>query len=303
MKNDQLIKKWLAEKLSPEEEQAFRQSEDYLVLSKIWDRLSVAQPPAIDPAEELERFKKGSKSDTKTVHVSWHQQLLRFAAAVALFSVLGYFIFESVNNQQILTITGAHTQQFLPDSSVVLLNKGSQLTYKPKEWSSRREVHLQGEGFFKVVLGSNFKVITSDGAVSVLGTSFNVKQLNRFFEVVCYEGKVQVVAAIDSTVLTVGKGYQKSGDETMRFNVSVGEQPGWLKGESSFYKTPFYVIINQLENQYNISVETQGVLLQRTFTGSFPNDNLKLALDAITAPSGYTYQIFNDKVRLIGEDN
>jgi Fe2+-dicitrate sensor, membrane component len=65
----------------------------------------------------------------------------------------------------------------------VNLNSSSQLSYSKNKWDSKREVTLNGEAFFKVSKGSTFDVITLNGKVSVLGTQFNVKQRENYFEV------------------------------------------------------------------------------------------------------------------------
>jgi transmembrane sensor len=300
MKNEQQIKKWLNDELTEDEKQSFEQSEDYRVLSKIWEGLIVATPPAFDLTQELDRFKKTRKPAAKVIEVSWHKHWVRIAASIVLIGTLSYFLFWTANDKS-TTYSLAQTELYLPDSSVVVLNKGSEITYSPEKWVARREVRLIGEGYFRVKKGSKFNVVTSDGVVSVLGTSFNVKQRQGFYEVVCYEGKVRVDVLGESAELTSGKVYQYNGIDATITSDGKEVGPSWMKGKSSFYKTPFHVVIEELKNQYDITIETEGISLQNTFTGSFPNNNLSLALDAISAPSGFVYKITNDSVRISGE--
>ena len=84
------------------------------------------------------------------------------------------------------------TEFHLPDSSFVALNMGSELYYTKKGWQTERRVELKGEAFFKVKKGSIFEVETDQGIISVLGTEFNVKSWNNYFEVTCYSGLVRV---------------------------------------------------------------------------------------------------------------
>jgi ferric-dicitrate binding protein FerR (iron transport regulator) len=49
----------------------------------------------------------------------------------------------------------------LPDQSQVLLNAGSQASFKSWDWSSNRAVSLQGEAYFKVAKGQKFTVETN----------------------------------------------------------------------------------------------------------------------------------------------
>ena len=192
---------------------------------------------------------------------------------------------------------------YLPDSSIVTLNERSELTYEIDQWSSSRQVSLKGEGFFQVKHGSAFKVVTSDGIINVLGTSFNVKQRNKFYEVICYEGKVGVKTVKQNVTLCAGDGFRNTTSGDLKFQIASEDQPGWLNGRSSFSRTPYFVILEELENQYGIIIETQNIDLNGTFTGSFPNNNLNVALEAVTIPSGYAYELRGDNVLIKGEKN
>ncbi|SMG16548.1 FecR family protein [Marivirga sericea] len=302
MQNEELIKKWLNDELTPAEQETFEESEEYKHFSKIWDGLEVASPPFYDVEKELAKFRENQASTTKVIKVSWTKRLVGIAASLLLVSVLSYILFQFTKQNQTLSFTAAQEELYLPDSSLVILNKGSKLSYSPENWAAKRAVELEGEGYFKVKTGSKFEVIAEDGVVSVLGTAFNVKQRASFFEVICHEGKVRVATTQDTTLLTLGKAFQLEAQKVQLFEVTALE-PSWLKGESSFHKTPLSVVIDELENQYEISVDADQVSLKGTFTGSFPNDNLELALDAITAPAGYTYQVLNDKVVFTSENN
>lgn len=65
----------------------------------------------------------------------------------------------------------------LPDGSIVMLNAGSELSYKENFGEDSREVSLKGEGFFEVVHSPTLPFIVNTGKVKtkVLGTSFNVR--------------------------------------------------------------------------------------------------------------------------------
>lgn len=94
-----------------------------------------------------------------------------------------WIIYESGNH--VLTIT-------LPDSSHVWLNQNS--TLKVREDFTNRQVKLTGEGFFGIQRNekSPFIVKTAQGAVTVLGTSFNVKSNDSVSIVSVLSGRVGV---------------------------------------------------------------------------------------------------------------
>jgi ferric-dicitrate binding protein FerR (iron transport regulator) len=87
----------------------------------------------------------------------------------------------------------------LPDSSVVTLNAGSQLTYKANmQHDSYREVWLDGEAFFDVKhlwkknLPQRFIVHTGDMDIEVIGTTFNVKKVGGYTNVSLNTGRIRI---------------------------------------------------------------------------------------------------------------
>ena len=73
---------------------------------------------------------------------------------------------------------------------------------------TKRDLTLEGEAYFKVQKGQTFSVNTTDGVVKVLGTHFNVKQRNNYFEVNCYEGLVSVTYNNETVKLPPGKTFR-----------------------------------------------------------------------------------------------
>ncbi|RUA34211.1 MAG: hypothetical protein DSY77_06315 [Bacteroidetes bacterium] len=306
MKNEELIRKWLLDQLTKEEEESFKRSADYADIVKIWGNLpNVATPPALDVESEWEKFRSSrlSKSKAEGQGISWPQRLIGIAASLVIISILSYlFLNYNFTGSSSIKLSESQVEQYLPDSSIVVLNKGSELVYNKKNWAEERSVKLEGEAFFRVKKGSTFDVVTSSGMVTVLGTSFNVKQRNQVYEVKCFEGKVGVEIKGQKSELTSGQGFQLINEETVMFNVEGNDEPDWMKGKSTFYKMPYRAVLSELENQYDLVIETNDVNLNDTFTGNFPHDDLKIALDVVTAPSAYNYQINENKV-LISRGN
>ena len=71
---------------------------------------------------------------------------------------------------------GGEYKVILPDGSVVWLNSESSLRYPTRFSGKRREVELQGQGFFEVERDEQmpFEVKSGDLRVEVLGTSFDI---------------------------------------------------------------------------------------------------------------------------------
>jgi transmembrane sensor len=152
---------------------------------------------------------------------------------------------------------------------------------------------LEGEGFFEVKKGSSFSVLTPQGQVSVLGTSFNVFARNEHFDVRCVTGKVAVDHADAHVVLMPGQAASlQSGDQfvTNEFN-TVGDS--WQQGTSRFEEASLNDVLDELGRQYNVQI-IHTDLNHRKYTGAFRHNNLKEALDAVCLPMGLHYSMGAD---------
>jgi len=119
--------------------------------------------------------------------------------------------------------------------------------------------------------------------VSVLGTQFTVNNRENYYEVKCFEGTVSVTTNGVTEKLTVGKTIR-----VVRNKVTLGvidnEQPEWINNKSVFKSVPLNQVLNELERQYNISINTESIDTTILFTGGFINNNLDEALNSITVP-------------------
>ena len=128
--------------------------------------------------------------------------LLRIAASIALILAIGipalyYGVIRDSSSESMkhhLAQDGVATVD-LPDGSRVYLNKGAEITYS-EAFKNQRAVELKGEAFFEVMSDPQnpFTVRSGASLVTVLGTSFNIKQLDSSSDVEVYvkTGKVKV---------------------------------------------------------------------------------------------------------------
>lgn len=98
---------------------------------------------------------------------------------------------------QFATLTvpyGKRKELILPDGSKVWLNAGSQLTFPERFEAGKREVYLEGEGYFDVQHNADapFFVRTEDFLIKVLGTAFNISSYHddAFASTVLIRGKI-----------------------------------------------------------------------------------------------------------------
>lgn len=284
MTREELIQKWLDHNLNSEEQKAFEQLEDYKDLMQLDKALNAFKSPEFSVDKNYQALRPSLKKESKQ---SWYKPLLKVAAVLAIcFSVYYYTTtLDSTFNTEI----AQQTTIDLPDTSEVILNANSNLVFNKSSWDDKREVKLNGEAFFKVAKGEKFDVVTDKGIVSVLGTQFNVKYRDNYFEVKCYEGLVGVKTRDNHTELTPGNGLKIIDGKLFANEKEITTQPSWLRGESNFVNTPFKHVITELENYYDIKIVVDKADADRLYTGGFTHKNLDLALKSVTIPLNLSY--------------
>ena len=293
MKREELIKKWLDDALSPQEFEAFKQLEDYKDLIRLSNATKHFKSKDFNTDTELERLKQTQINNSKN---NWLKPFLRVAAILAICFATYYYTTTLGTN--VKTLVAQKDTIELPDHSSVTLNATSSLHFNEKKWSSKREIKLNGEAYFKVSKGSKFSVETPSGTVSVLGTQFNVKDRNDLFEVVCYEGSVRVDYNSESVILKPGNSFLIINETKMETETISEEVPSWINNESTFKSIPYNQVIAEFERQYNVVFNVKNIETKQLFTGSFGHNNIDVAIKAITLPLNLTYSKNNNTISL-----
>lgn len=294
MEKEYLIKKWLDNSLTPEELEAFKALEDYEALTKLSNYTKGFKAPEYNEDEALKTVLHQIETK-KQSKVNWLQPVVKIAAILVL--CFGAYYYTTTLDTTFTTDFSEKISVELPDHSKVDLNALSSITFNKSDWKNNRNVSLKGEAFFDVEKGSTFNVNTSNGIVTVLGTEFNVKQRDNFFEVTCYEGLVQVTYKNNKTKIKPGESFLVLNDLVIN-NQTVYNQPQWLTNTSAFKSLPLKEVIAELERQYNIKVETKNINTDLLFTGRFTHNNLDTALKSITQPLQLTYTKTNQTIIL-----
>lgn len=290
MNKEELIKKWLNNELTVDEQAAFNTLKDAPFLAEITQEAKRFGNTHTTPSFESLEKRLTQKTIKKT---NWLKVLPRIAAIF----IIGLGLFYVFNADSSLTTTtqlAENTNLTLPDNSKVALNEASSLTYDPDTWDSKRELSLEGEAFFEVEKGQRFEVQTSYGTVSVLGTEFNVTARDSIFKVVCYEGLVAVSLNGNSTELPAGSSLVLKNGDIREQHVAL-RKPQWLNQLSVFENTSLPTVLAELEKQFQVSVTTKNVG-EKQFTGAFEHRNLENALTAIAQTLGLQYEIKGDTV-------
>jgi ferric-dicitrate binding protein FerR (iron transport regulator) len=295
------LAKWLNNELSEAELSEFKKSDEYASYMRIVEASKKIEPPKFDVDQAWNTFKATQMGQVpKVVPLRPFKQFLRIAAVVAVMMVGSYFYLNSLN-ETFTTDLAERTEVTLPDTSKVILNADSEITFSEKKWDENRRITLKGEAFFKVAKGEKFTVATENGVVTVLGTQFNIENRNGFFEVSCYEGLVRVSYKGSEQKLHAGSSMVAINGKIMNDKGLTALQPAWMNNESSFKSIPLKYVLAEFERQYDVEVKTKNIDTEQLFTGTFSNTDINLALKSISTPSQIRFTLEDDNVLFYAE--
>ena len=287
--NEDLLKKWMDNELDASELEVFNTLEDAALLKKISIEVQSFKAPEYDSVLEYDKLKNTLKSPLNLVGRLNFRTFWSYSAALLI--GLGLFFTVSSSNTSLTSEKAEIKSQRLPDNSKVTINAASTLTYNSLLWRFDRRLKLEGEAYFEVVKGSDFSVKTSLGTVTVVGTKFKIKHRSDYFEVVCYEGAVSVSTTKETYLLKNGDRFLRADNKKVERSNINEKAPYWLQKSSVFIAAPIKRVLNELERQYAVKIQTNGIDTSSLFTGRFTHDNLEMALKSITLPMRYIYSI------------
>ena len=254
-------------------------------IKNLWDKIDAATP-ADKPQIKVD------KPETAIVRPIGRRRWIGYAAAACI-GLVAFFTFYNPTTT-VDVGNGKQLAYTLPDNSKVNLNAASTIHFKAGDFDGDRVINLEGEAFFEIEKGQSFKVITPNGTIEVLGTSFNVNARNGDLEVVCQTGKVKVTAQGSEQILTKGFGTKLNANKSAleeKETVDINKQTSWMSGAFYLEDILFSEIINELERQFDVAITCDAELRSRTISYSFKKDNLKQALADIDYILGVTHEI------------
>ncbi|WP_299672062.1 FecR family protein [uncultured Polaribacter sp.] len=292
--DDIFLARWLNNELTENEKAEFESSEVFNDYQKIVKGSEKLLMPDFDKKKVFQNIQMQTTESSKVKRFLPYWAYIAAASIAILFGLFYFLNFETTYT----TDFGEQLAITLPDGSEVMLNAKSTLKYDKKNWQKERITYLKGEAYFKVKKGSSFKVISKDGEVKVLGTEFNVNAIKGFYQVACFEGKVEVKSLKEKTILTKGLAYRNVGKKVENFNFRE-TIPSWLMGESTFKSVPLKQVIHALEKQYNVRINSDKVDVKQRFTGSFSHKNIEIALQTVFGTMEINYTFENEKTIIL----
>ncbi len=238
-------------------------------------------------------------------------------AAVFIFALLVARIFfpgiivgnHDVAMQTLYVPAGQRAEMTLSDGTKVWLNAKTTLIFPTCFKENRREVKLDGEGFFEVTADKKrpFIVNTKKYNIRVWGTKFNLTAYSdsKSFETSLLEGVVEVMPQNGTTGLMLKPNEQVS-LKNGKMVVSPINNPDyflWKDGIISFDNISFIELINRLEFYFDVKIEIRNdQVLKSCYTGKFRmKDGIEHILRVLQLKSKFDYQIDNKLNKIIIE--
>lgn len=267
-------------------------------------------------------FQKKLKLKRKTIRLlpSFLKYAAVFAFAVGIFSLYDSIRQDKVNPfaapgiNTVIAENGHISKVILPDSSVVWLNSGTQITYRNDFAVSNREIRLTGQAFFNVTKNEKIplNVYCGDLQVNVRGTKFDVSAYpeDKSIRVFLETGKVEILhpAALSSPYrLNPGEmaEFNKQSGNLSRSKPDPGKFISWKEGILVFRDDPMEEVIPKLQRYYNIDIEVNSpAIYQSVFTATLKGETLEEVFKSISFACSVRAQIIkgadlNTKTRVI----
>jgi len=201
---------------------------------------------------------KPSQKITKVRNL-WPRRLA-IAASFLFLATASFWVFNMQSNSPNIIVSQGEMKVIdLLDGSKVWLNKNSELSIAADFSKHNRNVSLTGEAFFKVEKNPNlpFIIKTQNSSVTVLGTSFNVKERKKKLTVAVESGKVRLSEeggqSVDLIKGDIGIHLYES--NTLAKNTLSSENANsWKDDRIKFSQQPLSQVIKELEFLYNTSI-------------------------------------------------
>lgn len=285
------VQAWIA--AAPENRQ------QYLQLQMAWEesrRLATAHTPDTEAAwVRMKRKLQTKPQPAKVVPYRTNFYWMRIAA-IFILTAGGLWWFSTLFKTPVHTLaiqTGTKPEtDTLPDGSVVILNKHSQISYPSRFSDTVRAIALKGEAFFNITPNKKapFIITVNNITVRVLGTSFNIRSSGGITEVIVETGLVQVTKKNTSMLLRPKEKIVVGANDSVLQKGPVKDQLHNYYRTKTFVcdNTPLWKLVQVLNEAYgsNIVIGRQS-LRNLPLNTTFNNE----PLDNILAVIGETFSI------------
>lgn len=303
------VQEWLATSVDNQ-----RMLEQLYYTMQVVKRARVVQ--SADPDKALQRFKTRVHKKNKKAAIRRTLWRVERVAAVLFLPLLLLSIYMGMHESrqearmiEVHTNPGVVSAFRLPDGSQVWLNAGSTLKYPSDFVADRRQVELQGQGYFEVVRDERKPFIVqtgSDYAVEVLGTTFDMAAYED-------EETIQTTLVDGSVRLHLRKRDGQSFSRKLEPNqkaeferntrrlavttVNTEYDTAWKNGEIIFRNHPMEQVLKVLSRHYHVKFRVQDPqVLKSIITAKFKDEQLPQVMEYLRLASSIQYTIHKPSI-------
>lgn len=243
------------------------------------------------------------RKQEKTHKSPLRKRLLRYAAAIAVLVSLGWMGLHIAADRSLEVLTadqGKVEHIVMPDGTEVWLNQSGTLKYPARFKGKKREVYLEGEGYFEVAGNEDLPFIVQTGnlEVTVLGTSFNVNsgKDSDISSVALLEGEVKVKGRQDEGMVILSPGqkaelHKSSKRLVVKTTGKAAADAVWHDGLISFKQASMSDIAEMLETIYDVHIESDPQIPSATYSGVLKKQSdITLLLDDLCKVVPISYE-------------
>jgi len=215
---------------------------------------------------------------------------MRVAASVIIIIGAGYLGYRLFNNpvKEIAVVAQQDVvNDTLPDGSTVTINKGSLISYPSQFKKSTRQVVLKGEAFFNVKPNKEkpFVVLVRGLQITVVGTSFNVKNVHGNVEVIVETGIVKVSKGETTVELKANEKIMLNAKDSILGREKVSDHLYQYYRTKEFVcdDTPLWKLVQVINEAYQSNVVIGNpALREMRITTTFHNESLDQVLNVVS---------------------
>ena len=317
--DDLLVKYMLGEATSSEKEAVEQwlslsgsNKKYYAEMENTWKKsLPESETLSVDTNKAWESLSKKLKTtEPKVIKLPIYQRLLRIAAVLILPLAIAIFVMKNSGKPEVQMVSfkaiAEPQTDTLSDSSTIALNKNSTISYPNHFTGNTREISLKGEAFFHVTPDKKkpFIIHADDVNITVVGTSFNVKQFsNDSTEVIVETGIVKVSDGKDSVQLVKGdRAIYSKNDHSLHKTTTVNKYFNYY-----FTKTLIFdnTELNEVVKVLNATLDANLVISKEQIktcrlTATFKNESVKSIVAILEQTLGLTATTQNGQTYLSG---
>lgn len=289
-------------------------------LEKIWGKIAEAEKNPDSYGDSGSQFSvSNSQFSVFNFQFSVYTKVAALIVLLLGFSIISYQLLKRNQTSNAITVATLNQEAFkvLDDGTKIWLNKQSTLTFNKDFGKEKREVFLTGEAYFDVVKNKAVPLFIHAGniKIEVKGTAFNVNAYKNQpnIQVSLIRGAIEITEKtnkIPMVRLNPNEKFIFQNEPDSHGNTNYLVIPmfasanqdilttiKWVSDTLTFKKEKLKDLVLKMETKYGMTIEVQSERLkEKRFSGTFINETIQQALEALKLSYPLTYTIRNKMV-------